>query len=101
MTRLTSQSTFALDPLHSDTVRPAGGGVKDVPFFPYAPYIPQTEMSVSGASFSQKHVQLPPVEEEDEQEEAQERVEDNERVRSPSVSPILVTPLISCASTAV
>lgn len=76
--------------------------MKDVPFFPYAPYIPQTEMSVTGASFSQKHVQLPPVEEEDEQEEAQERVEDNERVGSPSVLAALITPLISCAtSTAV
>lgn len=68
--------------------------MKDVPFFPYAPYIPQTEMSVTGASFSQKHVQLPPVEEEDEREEAEERVEDNERVWSPSVLAVLITPFI-------
>ena len=72
--------TYALGTLHADMVKPAGGGVKDVPFFPYAPYIPQTEMSVTGASFSQKRVQLPPVEEEGEREEGEERVEDNERV---------------------
>ena len=56
--------------------------MKDVPFFPYAPYLPQTEMSVTGASFSQKRVQLPPVAEEDGQEEVEERVEDNEKVHS-------------------
>lgn len=58
----------------------AGGGKKDVPFFPYAPYLPQTEMSVTGASFSQKRVQLPPVAEGDAREEVEERVDDNERV---------------------
>lgn len=56
--------------------------MKDVPFFPYAPYLPQTEMSITGASFSQKRVQLPPVAEEDGQEQVEERVEDNERVCS-------------------
>lgn len=63
-------------------LRTAGGGVKDVPFFPYAPYLPQTEMGVTGASFSQKRVQLPPVVEEHRQDEEVEMVEDNERVQS-------------------
>lgn len=68
--------------LHPNIVELAGGGVKDVPFFPYAPYLPQTEMSVTGASFSQKRVQLPSVAEENGQEEVEERVDDNERVHS-------------------
>ncbi|KAL3138646.1 hypothetical protein ABBQ32_006406 [Trebouxia sp. C0010 RCD-2024] len=57
---------------------PTGGGIKDVPFFPYAPYTPQTEMSVTGASFSQKRVQLPPVMEENQHNEGEETVDDNE-----------------------
>ena len=72
--------------------------MKDVPFFPYAPYLPQTEMSVTGASFSQKRVQLPPVAEEDKEEEVEERMEDNERVHS-SVLAIHSAPLIACACT--
>ena len=74
--------------------------MKDVPFFPYAPYLPQTEMSVTSASFSQKHVQLPPVAEEEGQEEDEERVEDNERVQ-PSLLVVHQTPVIFCACTAV
>lgn len=42
--------------------------------------MPQTEMRVTGAHFSQKHVQLPPVVEEDVREASEEVVEDNERV---------------------
>lgn len=63
-------------------LRTAGGGVKDVPFFPYAPYLPQTEMGVTGANFSQKRVQLPPVVEEHQRDEEVEMVEDSERVQS-------------------
>ena len=50
-----------------------------MPFFPYAPYQPQAEMSIS-----KKHVQLPPViedaPEEDAREADEEVVEDTERV---------------------
>ncbi len=58
----------------------AGGGVKDVPFFPYAPYQPQADMSVAVGGFSRHHSEQLPTVEEDEQEEDEQELEDNERV---------------------
>ena len=60
----------------------AGGGKKDVPFFPYAPYQPQADMSVAVGGFSRHHSeQLPTVEEDAQEEEEEEQGrEDNERV---------------------
>lgn len=56
------------------------GGVKDVPFFPYAPYQPQADMSVAVGGFSRHHSEQLPTVEEDEQEEDEQELEDNERV---------------------
>ncbi|DBA70944.1 TPA: hypothetical protein ACH3X2_011387 [Trebouxia sp. C0005] len=57
----------------------ATGGVKDVPFFPYAPYQPQADMSVAVGGFSRHHSEQLPTVEEDEQEKDEQELEDNER----------------------
>ena len=53
-----------------------------MPFFPYAPYQPQADMSVAVGGFSRDHsAQLPTVEVSAQEEEEEEQgCEDNERV---------------------
>jgi len=52
-----------------------------VPFFPYAPYQPQTELSVAGGQFSRHHSeQLSTVNEDVQEDEEEHNLEDNERV---------------------
>ena len=57
-----------------------GGGTKDVPFFPYAPYQPQAEMKTSKVGFSRHQPEQLSTVEEDMQEEEEHEAEDSERV---------------------
>ena len=51
-----------------------------MPFFPYAPYQPQTEMSTADGHFSRRHSEQLPTVEEDAPEDGEVDLEDNERV---------------------